>query len=36
MPDFDVFSLLEFRKCTTRSHGIKKNENCKPKSGVQM
>ena len=25
MPDFDVFSLLEFRKRTARSHGIKKN-----------
>ena len=36
MPDFDVFFLLEFRKCTARSHGIKKNGNCKPKSGVQM
>ena len=28
MPDFDVFSLLEFRKRTPRSHGIKKNGNC--------
>ena len=26
MPDFDVFSLLEFRKRTARSHGIKKME----------
>ena len=32
MPDFDVFSLLEFRKRTARSHGIKKNGNCKRKS----
>ena len=35
MPDFDVFSLLEFRKRIDRSHGIKKNENCKRKSRVQ-
>ena len=35
MPDFDVFSLLEFRKRTARSHGIKKNGNCKRKSPVQ-
>ena len=35
MPDFDVFSLLEFRKRTARSHGIKKNGNCKHKSRVQ-
>ena len=35
MPDFDVFSLLEFRKRTARSHGIKKNENCKRKTRVQ-
>ena len=35
MPDFDVFSLLEFRKRTGRSHGIKKNGNCKRKSRVQ-
>ena len=26
MPGFDVFSLLEFRKRTARSHGIKKKE----------
>ena len=32
MPDFDVFSLLEFRKRTARSHGTKKNGNCKRKS----
>ena len=33
---FDVFfSLLDFRKRTARSHGIKKNENCKRKSRVQ-
>ena len=31
MPDFDVFSLLEFRKRTARSHGIKKNGNRKAK-----
>ena len=30
MPDFDVFSSLELRKRTARSHG--KNENCKCKS----
>ena len=35
MPGFDVFSLLEFRKCTARSHGIKKNGNCKRKSRLQ-
>ena len=35
MPDFDVFSLLEFRIRTARSHGIKKNGNCKRKSRVQ-
>ena len=35
MPDFDVFSLLEFRKQTARSQGIKKNGNCKSKSRVQ-
>ena len=35
MPGFDVFSLLEFRKRTARSHGIKKNGNCKRKSRVQ-
>ena len=35
MPDFDVFSLLEFHKRTARSHGIKKNENCKLKSCAQ-
>ena len=35
MPDFDVFSLLEFRKRTARSHGIKKNGNCKRKCRVQ-
>ena len=32
MPDFDVFSLLEFRK---RTHGIKENGNCKRKNHVQ-
>ena len=35
MPDFNVFSLLEFRKRTVRSHGIKKNGNCKRKGRVQ-
>ena len=35
MPDLDVFSLLEFRKRTARSQGIKKNGNCKRKSRVQ-
>ena len=35
MPYFDVFSLLEFRKRTARSHGIKKNGKCKRKSRVQ-
>ena len=35
MQDFDVFSLSECRKRTARSHGIKKNGNCKLKSRVQ-
>ena len=35
MPDIDVFSLLEFRKRTAGSQGIKKNGNCKRKSRVQ-
>ena len=35
MPDFDVFSLLEFSTRIARSHGIKKNGNCKRKSRVQ-
>ena len=35
MPDFDVFSLPEFRKRAAISHGIKKNGNCKRKSRVQ-
>ena len=35
MLDFDVFSLIEFRKRTARSHGIKKTVNCKRKSRVQ-
>ena len=35
MPNFDVFSLLEFRKRTAKTHGIKKNGNCKRKSRVQ-
>ena len=35
MPDFDVFSLLDFRKRKARSHGIEKTGNCKRKSRVQ-
>ena len=35
MPDFDVFPLMEFRKRIARSHGIKKNGNCKRKSRVK-
>ena len=35
MPDFDVFSFLEFRKRTARSHGIKENGNCKRKDRIQ-
>ena len=35
MPDFVVFPLLEFRKCTARSHGVKQNGKCKRKSRVQ-
>ena len=35
MSDFDVFSLLEIRKDTARSHGIKKNGNCKREGRVQ-
>ena len=35
MPDFDVFSLVEFGKRTARSHRIKKNGNWKRKSRVQ-
>ena len=35
IPDFDLFSLLEFCKRTARSHRIKKNGNCKRKSRVQ-
>ena len=34
MPDFDVFSLLDFRKRLVRSHGIKKNGNCKCNSRI--
>ena len=30
-----LFSLLQFRILTARSHGIKKNGNCKRKSRVQ-
>ena len=35
MPDFDILSLLAFGKRTARSHGIKKNGNCKRKSRIQ-
>ena len=35
MPNLDVFSLLEFRERTARSHGIKTNGNYKRKSQVQ-
>ena len=35
IPEFDVFSLLEFRKRTARSHGIKKNGNFKRKCHIQ-
>ena len=35
MPDFDVFSSLEFRKRTARSHAMKKNGKCKRNSRVQ-
>ena len=35
MLDFDVFALLEFRKRKARSHGIKRDGNCKRKSRVQ-
>ena len=35
MPDSDVFSLLEFRKRTARSPGIRKNGNCKRKCRIQ-
>ena len=35
MPDFDVFSLLEFRKRAVRSHGKKKNGHFKPKTHVK-
>ena len=31
MPDFNVFSPLEIRKCKSRSHGIRKKGNCKRK-----
>ena len=31
MPDFDIFSLLEFRKHKSRSHGIRKKGNDKRK-----
>ena len=36
MPDSDVFSLLEYCKRSARSHGIRKNGNCKRKSRVQI
>ena len=35
MPAFNVFSLIEVRKRTARSHGIKINGNSKRKSRVQ-
>ena len=35
MPDYDVFSLLEFHKRTARSQEIKKNGNCKRKNRIQ-
>ena len=35
MSDFDVFSLLELRKRTARSHRIMKNGNSKRKGRVQ-
>ena len=35
IPDFDVFSMLEFRTRRARLHGIKKNGNSKRKSRVQ-
>ena len=35
VPDFDIFSLLEFRKRGIKKNGIKKNGNCKRKSRVQ-
>ena len=35
MSEFEVFSLLEFRKRTAGSYGIKKNGNCKRKSRIQ-
>ena len=36
MPDFDVFSLFEFRKRTIRLHEMKKKGNCKRKSRVHV
>ena len=33
-PDLDVFSLLKFRKRTARSHGNKKDGNCKVNAKV--
>ena len=35
MPDYDVFSLLEFHKRTARSQEIKKNGNCKRKNRIK-
>ena len=32
LPDFDVFSLLDIRKCNNRSHGKRKNGNLKRKN----
>ena len=31
MPDFEVFSLLDIRKCKSRSHGVRKKGNGKRK-----
>ena len=31
MPDFDVFAVLECKKCKSRSHGKRKNGNTKRK-----
>lgn len=36
MQDFDVFSLLEFRKRNARSHGLRKNGNLKRKKQAKM
>ena len=36
MPDFDIFSLLECRKCKTGSHGVRKNDSYKRKNYAQL